>query len=377
MAASAPVRMEPIATLPVFFKLRGKRVILAGGGAPAVWKAELLSAAGAAVDVLALDPHPDLVAIGAAPPDGPVTIHRRTWTTDDLVGAALALGAMEEIAEARAFQAAARAAGVPVNVIDKPAFCDFQFGTIVSRSPLMIGISTDGAAPVFGQAIRARVEALLPQSLRAWAEAARDWRPALQTLELGFRARRRFWEVFAERALATPDGAPSDADRAECLAAVATGQALDREPRLTLIGAGRGQADGITLQAVKALQDADVVFVSDRVSPILTGYARREATRITMDSTRSDLDAVRQITSDGDRGRHRVWLDRGNPLTCQRWLQRRDALRSAGITPVLIEGLGMCEACTPLCPAWRDAAIDANDLPEGELQASSSTTAAA
>ena len=64
------------------------------------------------------------------------------------------------------FAAAARAAGVPVNVIDKPAFCDFSFGAIVNRSPLVIGISTDGAAPVFAQAIRAKLEALLPQGFR-------------------------------------------------------------------------------------------------------------------------------------------------------------------------------------------------------------------
>ena len=66
-----------------------------------------------------------------------------------LKGAAIAIGAFENDADAAEFAAAARACGVPVNVIDKPAFCDFAFGAIVNRSPLVIGISTDGAAPVF------------------------------------------------------------------------------------------------------------------------------------------------------------------------------------------------------------------------------------
>ena len=70
--------------------------------------------------------------------------------------------------------------GVPVNVIDKPKFCDFAFGAIVNRSPLVIGISTDGAAPVFGQAIRAKLEAMLPQGFSGWADAARRWRDARQ-----------------------------------------------------------------------------------------------------------------------------------------------------------------------------------------------------
>ncbi len=91
----------------------------------------------------------------------------------DFADAAIAVGAFDDDAEAAAFAAAARAAGVPVNVIDKPAFCDFSFGAIVNRSPLVIGISTDGAAPVFAQAIRAKLEALLPNGFAAWASAAR------------------------------------------------------------------------------------------------------------------------------------------------------------------------------------------------------------
>ena len=80
------------------------------------------------------------------------------------------------------FAAAARAVGVPVNVIDKPAFCDFAFGAIVNRSPLVIGISTDGAAPVFAQAIRAKLEALLPKGFADWAAAAARWRVGCEGL---------------------------------------------------------------------------------------------------------------------------------------------------------------------------------------------------
>ncbi len=59
----------------------------------------------------------------------------------------MAVGDCEDDEEAAHSAAAARWFGVPVNVIDKPAFCDFQFGSIVNRSPLVVGISTTGAAP--------------------------------------------------------------------------------------------------------------------------------------------------------------------------------------------------------------------------------------
>ena len=102
------------------------------------------------------------------------------------------------------FAAAARAAGVPVNVIDQPAFCDFSFGAIVNRSPLVIGISTDGAAPVFAQAIRAKLEALLPHGFSRWVEAAARWRGAVKASGLSFAGRRKFWRLLTARAIADP-----------------------------------------------------------------------------------------------------------------------------------------------------------------------------
>ena len=181
--------MEALARLPVFFALDGKRVVLAGGGPAAAWKADLLSATGAKVDVFASDPSEELLAAVADAPHGPITLHRRGWAETDLVGAAIAIGAIEDDAEAARFAKAARAAGVPVNVVDKPAFCDFSFGAIVNRSPLVVGISTDGAAPVFAQAVRGRLEALLPRGFARWVEAARNWRLRVQSTGFGLRAR--------------------------------------------------------------------------------------------------------------------------------------------------------------------------------------------
>ena len=157
--------MEPLARLPVFLALDGKRAVVAGGSPAAAWKAELLSAAGARVEVYSDAPSDELLQIANNPPRGAIAVNRRGWTAEDLAGAAVAIGAFDDDENAVIFADAARTWGVPVNVIDKPAFCDFAFGAIVNRSPLVIGISTDGAAPVFAQAIRAKLEALLPLSL--------------------------------------------------------------------------------------------------------------------------------------------------------------------------------------------------------------------
>src|SRR5215469_4540730 len=88
-----PPRMNALARLPVFFALEGRRAVVEGGNAQAAWKAELLSAAGAQVEVFAESPAEELVALAAAPPRGPVTIHGRTVTADDFADAAIAVGA--------------------------------------------------------------------------------------------------------------------------------------------------------------------------------------------------------------------------------------------------------------------------------------------
>src|SRR5260370_39248550 len=131
-------RMESLARLPVFFGLAGKRAVIAGGSPAAAWKAELLAAAGAKVEVFAADASEELRAVATEQPLSEqsdhvidaVVIHARGWQAADLAGAAIAVGAFATDGEAGAFAAAARAAGVPVNVIDKPAFCDFSFGSI-------------------------------------------------------------------------------------------------------------------------------------------------------------------------------------------------------------------------------------------------------
>ncbi|MDR3421140.1 MAG: SAM-dependent methyltransferase [Xanthobacteraceae bacterium] len=268
--------ISPLARLPVFFALNGKRAMVAGSGNAAAWKAELLSAAGAGVDVVAPEPTDTLCALAANPPGGPVMLFDRAWQPADCAGAAIAVAECADDAEAAAFAAAARSAGVPVNVIDRPAFCDFAFGAIVNRSPLVIGISTDGAAPVFAQAIRARIETLVPNGFARWAEAARNWRPRVQALALTFRGRRNFWERFADRAVAAPDTAPTEVDLADLFTPTHTAEAGS----IVLVGAGPGDPELLTLRAVRALQSADLIMFDDLASPAILDFARREAKKM-------------------------------------------------------------------------------------------------
>jgi uroporphyrin-III C-methyltransferase / precorrin-2 dehydrogenase / sirohydrochlorin ferrochelatase len=335
-----PPRMGALARLPVFYALDGKRALVAGGSAAATWKAELLSAAGAQVDVFATDATDDMLALAAAPPNGAIALHRRRWTTEDFNGAAVAVADCADETEAARFAAAARAAGVPVNVVDRPAFCDFSFGAIVNRSPLVIGISTDGAAPVFGQVIRAKIEALIPKGFARWADAARNWRPRVQALGLPFRGRRNFWERFTARAVVAPDTPPAEADLAALLQCAADSQSGS----VTLVGAGPGDPELLTLRAVRALQSADVILFDDLVSRDVLDFARREAKKMLVGKTghapsckQDDINAL--MISLAKAGRRVVRLKGGDPMIFGRADEEIAACRAAGLSIDVVPGI--------------------------------------
>jgi uroporphyrin-III C-methyltransferase/precorrin-2 dehydrogenase/sirohydrochlorin ferrochelatase len=339
-----PPRMERLARLPLFFTLQGKRALVAGGNAAAAWKIELLSAASAQVDVYAATPCDEVLTLAAAPPRGLVVLHRREWQDDDFKGAAIAIGACEDADNAARFSTAARTAGVPVNVIDKPDFCDFAFGSIVNRSPLVIGISTDGAAPVFAQAIRAKLEAMIPQGFARWADAARRWRAPLKASGLSFAARRRFWQIFTGHAVRNPDQDPRQSDFGALLAATQSeGESVERGSVL-LVGAGPGDPELLTLRAVRAMQSADVILFDDLVSPQVLDFARREAKKMLVGKS-GHGPACKQgeindlMVSLARNGKRVVRLKGGDPMIFGRASEEIDACRDAGISIEVVPGV--------------------------------------
>ena len=342
-----PRRMDRLATLPLFFTLGGRRVVVVGGNEAAAWKAELLSAAGATVEVWDREPCAEMTALAADPPGGAVVLEPGAWAPDCFAGAALVIGATRDDSEASRIYAAAQAFGLPVNVIDMPAYCTFQFGAIVNRSPLVVGISTGGAAPIFSQAIRSRIEALLPMGFKRWAVAAKRWRARLEKLALEPAARRRFWERFTETALAAPDRAPAVEDRKAWLAEI--DKDANSEPRrpvghVTLVGAGPGNPELLTLRAVRALRSADVILFDDLVAPEILDFARREAKRMLVGKTgyapsckQDDINAL--MVGLAKAGRRVVRLKSGDPMIFGRAGEELAALAAASIPVEVVPGI--------------------------------------
>jgi uroporphyrin-III C-methyltransferase/precorrin-2 dehydrogenase/sirohydrochlorin ferrochelatase len=338
-----PPAIAPLASLPVFHKIAGRKVVVAGSSPAALWKVELLSAAGADVLVFAGKGGPGCFDHVAQPAQrGSVTVLETDWRPVDLTGATLAIADLPR-EDAAAFAEAARASGAAVNVIDQPELSDFQFGSIVNRSPILVAVSTDGAAPVLGQSIRARIESILPLGLSLWAAAAKAWRPRLKKREPHFQARRVFWQRFASAAWSDPDRDPTNLDFERLLKA--------RSPavgRVTLVGAGPGDPELLTLKAVRALQSATVILYDRLVGPEVLELARREAVRIPVGKSghgpsckQSEINA--RMVELALAGETVVRLKGGDPLIFGRAAEEIAACRAAGIEVSVVPGISAAQ----------------------------------
>jgi uroporphyrin-III C-methyltransferase/precorrin-2 dehydrogenase/sirohydrochlorin ferrochelatase len=344
LSGKRPRRMSDLAVLPLFHKLEGRRVVVIGGGEAAAWKAELLVAAGGRIDLYASEICAEMQEI-IAEADGRIRWYERPWGTDIFAHAALAIAELDSDGEAQAFWCAARAAGVPVNVIDNPKFCEFQFGGIVNRSPAVVAISTAGAAPILGQAIRRRIETLIPPFIADRAAIARKLRPEVNSaLPMGA-LRRNFWERFSLKAF----NAPPEADHGTRELFEAIAQQDQSGGRVTLVGAGPGDAELLTLGAVRALQSADVILFDDLASEEVLELARREAKRMLV-GKRGGRESCRQedindmMVRLAKQGKHVVRLKSGDPVIFGRAGEEIARLEEENIPVRLIPGITSASA---------------------------------
>lgn len=177
--------------LPIFLDLRGRRCLIVGGGVAAAGRAALLRRAGAQVAIVADDPHP---ALRQAVRRGEATIVACRFDPTLLDGTALVMVAGERLAVGEMVADAAKARGIPVNVMDETALCSFIMPAIVDRSPVVLAVSTGGTAPLLAGLLRRWLDGVLPQRLGGLARLAGRFRVlAHRRLPDGI-ARRRFWE---------------------------------------------------------------------------------------------------------------------------------------------------------------------------------------
>jgi uroporphyrin-III C-methyltransferase/precorrin-2 dehydrogenase/sirohydrochlorin ferrochelatase len=335
--------------LPVFLDLRAGPILMVGAGDLVRAKLRLLLAAEARVRWHATDGEYDVH--GFAPAD--VSRIERIIGDPlhaDLSGviAVLCAGA-GEIGVAMA--ARARTVGLPVNVMDDLQHSTFIFPAIVDRGDVVVAVGTGGTSPVVARRVRERIEAVLPARIGDLATFVGRWRKSIHARIPEFPLRRRFWERIVDGPIGASVLAGRAADAEAALKAIADPSAFagakiagDIEGRVTLVGAGPGDPDLLTVKALRALQDADVVFYDELVSPEILDRARRDAARVPVGRRVGKpgigQDAINRLLIDAAKsGQRAVRLKGGDPFIFGRGGEEIEALRDAGVAYSVIPGI--------------------------------------
>lgn len=200
---------------PIVLNLSGRRVLVVGGGEVALRKARALADAGAQVRVVA----PKLV-VGFTE-DGRFECLAAQYERRYLEGALVAVAATDDEAVNRCVAEDARAAGVLVNVVDRPELCDFIVPAQVRRGELLIAISTGGAAPALAKRLRERLEKEFGPEYATLLEVLREVREDLKKRNVPADLRRRIFERLTEDDLLAAARRDADALRTAVAAAVA------------------------------------------------------------------------------------------------------------------------------------------------------------
>jgi precorrin-2 dehydrogenase/sirohydrochlorin ferrochelatase len=177
---------------PIVLNLSGRRALVVGGGEVALRKARALADAGAEVRVVA----PKLVA--GFTEDGRFECLAARYEKRHLEGALVAVAATDDEAVNRQVARDARAAGVLVNVVDRPELCDFIVPAQVRRGDLVVAVSTGGAAPSLARRLRERLEKEFGPEYATYLAVLREVREDLKRRNLAPEVRRRLFERLTE-----------------------------------------------------------------------------------------------------------------------------------------------------------------------------------
>jgi len=309
----------------------------------ALRKVSLLERTGALLTVVAPEIAPELLQLAAT---GTLQLAIREFAPEDLDGARLVIVATSRRAVNRWIANLSESRSIPVNVVDDREASRFIVPAIIDRDPVLVAVSTGGTSPVLARRLRERLEALIPArigELASWLKALRGTaRQKLRDTE----ERRRFFEAVVDGPAARHfmDGDNPGAQRIAQRLLAATSTAPRVAGEVTLVGAGPGDPELLTLKALRALQDADVILHDRLVPPAVLDLARRDAARICvgkaaghLGSTQHEINAL--LIEHAQQGKRVVRLKGGDPFVFGRGGEELQALAAAGIHFSVVPGI--------------------------------------
>ena len=333
---------------PVFFNLKGQECLVVGAGDIAARKIELLSRAGAKITVISRDIGATVAAMQTS---HPLTLQQTSFAPGDLRQFRLIVSATDDTETNLLVAKIAKEQGVPVNVVDNPGLSSFIFPAIVDRSPIVIAVSSGGAAPVLARLLRAKIESVIPPTYGRLASLAEKFRDKVKQHIKIAPQRRIFWENVFQGTIAEQVFSGNEQHAEQQLnQALNDFDGIVNNGEVYLIGAGPGTADLLTFRALRLLQQADVVVYDRLVSPEIIDLARRDAEKIYVGKQRQNHTlpqiSINHLLADlAKAGKRVARLKGGDPFIFGRGGEEIETLMSQGIHFQVVPGITAASGC--------------------------------
>jgi uroporphyrin-III C-methyltransferase/precorrin-2 dehydrogenase/sirohydrochlorin ferrochelatase len=334
---------------PLFADLRERPVLVVGGGAVAERKVEALLHAGA----LPVVGSPDLTdALQAWLEAGRIRWLAGEFHEDWLGEVWLVIAATDDVMVNRSVAAAAEGRRILANVVDDAELSSFHVPAIVQRGPLQLAISSGGGAPMLARHIRRQLETLFDDSLGTLTELLTRNRERIRARFPDLGPRRRFFESLLAGPLPRLLRQRLDSEQADgyLRAVLDTAATTQATGSVVLVGAGPGDPGLVTLNALRAMNEADVILHDRLVSAEVLRLARRDATRIEVGKS-ANGHSVRQeeihalMLEHARAGKRVVRLKGGDPFVFGRGGEELEFLRAHDIPYEVVPGITAAVAC--------------------------------
>lgn len=349
-------------SLMVAWRVDRQQVLVVGGGPVAAGRVRLALEADARVVVVAPDLGAELRARHAR---GEFVWRARPFRDADLDGAQMVMTAIDDPQESLRIGGLCRAARIPVNVADVPYLCDFWFTSVHREGPVQIAVSSNGKGPSITSRLIRQLANQLPAGLGdavagfgRLRDAIRQEDPAPESS-----SRRMSWLGKIGRGWAYDDlahldeatvahlvraysdgGAPPDGPPRGGKAATSDDVVqLPSEPSdVLMVGAGPGDPRMLTVEAARALAEADVVVADRLIAPEILDLIEGEL-RIARKLPGRSHEAQREIedwvVGAARAGRRVVRLKQGDPFVFGRANEELDRFAAEGLRVRVLPGI--------------------------------------
>ena len=337
--------------LPLFFDLKKSSALIFGDTHAASRKIDLLLKAGCRCYLIAPTLTESLFSDKRANPLFEVLsiVEKAPWDQVQLVVAATG-----DDSQDKAISDRAKAARIPVNVVNRADLSTFIFPSIIDRSPLVAAISSSGELPILTRLMRSRLESSIPHAFGRLAEIASNYKEQVKSRLPGINARRRFWETHLEGRFAdlVYSGREQEAEASlkEAIRSIDKEQPAN-DGEVYLVGAGPGDPDLLTFKALRLIRQADVVLYDRLVSEPVLNLVRQDAELINVGKERSKHLVPQEninelLVRHAKAGKRVLRLKGGDPFIFGRGGEEIETLAEQGVNFQVVPGITAASGCS-------------------------------